>query len=103
MAEATKERPPGGLHHNHSDPKFTLRVYTRLMSRRDGERERLKALVQGADWAGTGRETRIEDSDPSLHPMPESRNPQSDAGCVRVGVTGLEPVTSSLSSWRSPN
>ena len=35
----------------HTDPKFTLRVYTHLMRRRDGERERLRALVGGADWA----------------------------------------------------
>ncbi len=31
----------------HTDPKFTLRVYTHIMRRGDGERERLKALVEG--------------------------------------------------------
>lgn len=31
----------------HTDPGFTLRVYTHMMSRDPGERERLKALVQG--------------------------------------------------------
>lgn len=31
----------------HTDPKFTFRVYAHTMSRRDGERDRLKALVQG--------------------------------------------------------
>jgi integrase len=31
----------------HTDPNFTLRVYTHLMSRDSGERERLKALVRG--------------------------------------------------------
>jgi hypothetical protein len=40
-------------HLGHSDPNFTLRVYIHLMSRRDGERDRLKALVEGADWAAT--------------------------------------------------
>ena len=31
----------------HTDPDFTLRVYSHLMSREPGERERLKALVSG--------------------------------------------------------
>jgi integrase len=31
----------------HTDPKFTLRVYTHMMRRGNGERERLKALVNG--------------------------------------------------------
>ncbi len=31
----------------HTDPKFTLRVYTHLMRREPGERARLKALVHG--------------------------------------------------------
>jgi len=31
----------------HTDPKFTLRVYTHMMSRDKAERERLKALVRG--------------------------------------------------------
>ncbi len=39
----------------HTDPAFTLRLYTHAMRRDDGERERLRALVQGADWAETGR------------------------------------------------
>lgn len=46
----------------HADPRFTLRVYTHLMSRRDGERERLRALVGrlqsseivGIDGSGAG-------------------------------------------------
>jgi integrase len=31
----------------HTDPKFTLRVYTHMMSRDKGERERLRGLVRG--------------------------------------------------------
>ena len=33
---------------------MTLGVYARQMRRRDGERERLRALVEGADWAPMG-------------------------------------------------
>jgi integrase len=32
----------------HTDPKFTLRIYTHLMRRDDGDRERLRTLVYGA-------------------------------------------------------
>jgi integrase len=32
----------------HTDPAFTLRVYTHAMRRGEGERERLRALVEGA-------------------------------------------------------
>jgi integrase len=35
----------------HADPAFTLRVYTHTMRRSDGERERLRALVEGEVWA----------------------------------------------------
>ena len=31
----------------HADASFTLNVYRKAMSRRDGERERLRALVRG--------------------------------------------------------
>jgi integrase len=38
----------------HSDPNVTLRIYAKVMQRRDGERERLRVLVQGADSAQIG-------------------------------------------------
>ncbi len=40
----------------HTDPKVTLAIYAQEMSRDDGERERLRALIDGTDWAllGTG-------------------------------------------------
>jgi integrase len=40
----------------HTDPAFTLRVYTHMMRREPGERERLQALVEGADWAANGQQ-----------------------------------------------
>jgi integrase len=44
----------------HSDPKVTLSIYAQVMYRGEGERERLKAVVEGSDWAltGTGIGTR---------------------------------------------
>ena len=45
---------------------MTLRIYAREMARRDGERERLKALVEGIRLAPTG--TR-DDFEPSKAPV----------------------------------
>jgi integrase len=41
----------------HTDPAFTLRVYAHTMRRSDDERARLKALVEGHDWAHIGHKT----------------------------------------------
>jgi Phage integrase family len=41
----------------HSDPAFTLRVYSHAMRRSEEEREQLKALVEGHDWAQIGHKT----------------------------------------------
>jgi len=41
----------------HTDPVFTLRVYTHMMRREPGERERLRALVEGADWTSAPTQT----------------------------------------------
>jgi hypothetical protein len=38
----------------HTDPKVTLSVYAQVMYRGEGERDRLKAVVEGSDWALTG-------------------------------------------------
>jgi integrase len=44
----------------HADPTVTLRFYARVMDRRDGEPERLKALVEGAELVATGSEAGFE-------------------------------------------
>jgi integrase len=41
----------------HTDPAFTLRVYAHTMRRSEEERARLKALVEGHDWAHIGHKT----------------------------------------------
>ncbi|HYM57751.1 MAG TPA: tyrosine-type recombinase/integrase [Solirubrobacteraceae bacterium] len=38
----------------HTDPGFTLRVYAHVMRFSDDERARLKALVEGREWAPSG-------------------------------------------------
>ena len=41
----------------HTDPAFTLRVYSHAMRRSEDERKRLKALVEGHDWSHIGHKT----------------------------------------------
>jgi integrase len=67
----------------HTDAAFTLRVYAHAMRRDAAERERLKALVEGRDWAplGTGKgsdpercdapEPRLNDERPASAGLPE--------------------------------
>ena len=38
----------------HTTPQLTLAIYARQMDRRNGEPERLKAPVEGAQWAPMG-------------------------------------------------
>jgi hypothetical protein len=35
----------------HTDPKVTLGIYAQVMLRKDGERERLRAMIAGGDAA----------------------------------------------------
>lgn len=47
----------------HTTPNLTLAIYARQMNRRDGEAERLKALIEGRDWAATGSNSDINPSE----------------------------------------
>jgi hypothetical protein len=38
----------------HIDPQVTLGIYGKVMHRRNGEPERVKALVEGREWVATG-------------------------------------------------
>jgi hypothetical protein len=82
----------------HADPKVTLSIYAQVMFRGEGERERLKALVEGPDWAllGTDAPEKAGEQSPS-----KRSNPPRLHGIRRVGDPGLEPGTSSLSEKRS--
>lgn len=52
---AIGEPPPWVMRQmGHTTPTLTLTIYAREMDRRDGEPERLRALVEGLDWAPAG-------------------------------------------------
>ena len=78
----------------HTDAAFTLRVYAHAMRRDAGELERLKALVNGADWAAMGRNCP---ETPSEHPKtndPHTAETQQMLGLPKMGAAGFEPATS---------
>jgi integrase len=43
----------------HTTPELTLAIYARQMDRRDGEPERLKALVEGREWTAMDGDSNI--------------------------------------------
>lgn len=52
---ALGEAPPYVMRQmGHTSPNLALAVYARDMDRRDGEPERLRALIEGREWALTG-------------------------------------------------
>jgi hypothetical protein len=46
---------------DHTDAKVTLGIYAKVMDRRDGEPERLKALVEGRELVATGSTITVPD------------------------------------------
>ncbi|MBI4898743.1 MAG: tyrosine-type recombinase/integrase [Actinobacteria bacterium] len=59
----------------HSDPAFTLRVYAQLMNDRSGERDRIRAVVNGEEWAEMGRNGDSGRSAGEGRSAEKSRNP----------------------------
>jgi len=85
----------------HANPTVTLTVYAQVMFRAEGERERLRALVQGADWARSGTEPSKRPLPATPDQLPPPPDPPHLQGTLVVGDPGLEPGTSSLSERRS--
>ena len=68
----------------HTHPGLALRIYASAMRLDEGERERLRALVEGADWAAMGSE---RDSDAPDKPPSEVRvkkNPRASGGSAEA-------------------
>jgi integrase-like protein len=77
----------------HTDPKLALSIYAHAMRRDQGDRERLRALVEGADWAAMGSGGVEAESAATAGDAPNAANPQS-AGVPTMGAAGFEPATS---------
>jgi hypothetical protein len=64
----------------HTDPKLALSIYAQAMRRDEGEGERLRALVEGADWAAMGSGGLEADSAPPAGDAPSAVNPHEREG-----------------------
>ena len=69
----------------HSDPKVTLSIYAQVMFRGEGERERLRALVEGSDWAPMGTSGAFQGFEPGEQLSLESLKARSGAGDSQSG------------------
>jgi hypothetical protein len=49
----------------HTTPNLTLAIYAKVMDRREGEPERLRALVNGDEWHPIG--TRSQEDRRGVH------------------------------------
>ena len=77
---AVGESPPYVMAQcGHTDAKITLGIYAKAMDRRDGEPERLKALVEGRELVATGSTITVHD------PVEEDVEP---AEPVESGIQG---------------
>src|SRR5215210_1752200 len=73
----------------HTDPGFTLRVYAHAMRRDEGDKERLKALVEGLDWAPLGTSTAQAGPEPASAETPQNDETPADAGPSDDGRGGF--------------
>ena len=73
----------------HTDAAFTLRVYAHAMRRDADAKERLKALVDGVDWAplGTGDPLRAATRHEAV--SPNNAESPADAGLSEDGRGGF--------------
>ncbi len=69
----------------HTDPAFTLRLYTHTMRREDDERARLQAVVEGVDWAQDRAAARHRLKHPQEAESPAGAGPSTSApGRIRT-------------------
>jgi integrase len=78
----------------HTDAGFTLRVYAHAMRRDEGDKERLKALVEGLDWHDWAPAPRIGRWRPPRRPPSNTKKPPQMRGFLTMGAAGFEPATS---------
>ncbi len=73
----------------HTDPGFTLRVYAHAMRRDDGDKERLRALVEGRDWAPLGTSAGSDPLQTEAHQDPGNDEVPANAKTSEDGRGGF--------------
>ena len=72
----------------HTDPKVTLPIYAQVMYRGEGERERLKMVVEDSDWALLGTGGNIEVPEPGGQLSLDAAESRSIGGICPMGAAG---------------
>ena len=85
----------------HTDPGFTLRLFTHTMRREDDERARLQALVDGVDWAPAGTSLKIERQSATQTPRWRKQKTPPKQGFPPARPAGFEPAASCSGGKRS--
>ena len=85
----------------HTDPTLTLRVYAQQMRRRDGERERLRALVNGEEWVPSGATAADLCGEAPTVTRAGAPEPHQEQGFLGARPAGFEPATSRSGGGRS--
>src|SRR2546423_12183513 len=78
----------------HTDPGFTLRVYRHAMRRDDGEKDRLRALVEGEFRAPAGTSDGFERQDASSAELLDASVTADMQEGGEARPAGFEPATS---------
>ena len=73
----------------HTDAAFTLRVYAHAMRRDEGAKERLRALVNGTDWALLGTGDPVKSGNAPQTNEPNNDESPADAGLSDDGRGGF--------------
>ena len=85
LARRRHQPLPAGVTAHRLRHTFASILYVRAMRRGEGDKERLKALVEGRDWAPLGTER------PNAHAEPEPENDETpaNAGASEDGRGGF--------------
>jgi hypothetical protein len=73
------------------------------MRRGEDEQERLRALVEGREWAPMGTSSADAAQEAIDATEPEQPKAPTDRGFREVELAGLEPATSCMPCKRSPS
>ena len=68
----------------HTHPGLALRIYASAMRLDEGEKERLRALVEGSHWAAMGSESDSEVADRKTSEPGENENPRRSEGSAEA-------------------
>ena len=86
---------------DHTDPAFTLRLYTHTMRREDDERAPSAGRVEGVDWAPAGTSLKIERQRATASKRQQERKAPPEQGLPPARPAGFEPAASCSGGKRS--